>query len=64
MRFTLPYFNGRRPQSEKKVPFKVLKPLVLSNRVSHKGSDIPGMIYIHIYFYLYMYDFSIYFMII
>ncbi|XP_043675443.1 coiled-coil-helix-coiled-coil-helix domain-containing protein 1 [Vespula pensylvanica] len=42
MRFTLPYFNGRRPQSEKKVPFKVLKPLVLSNRVSHKGSDIPG----------------------
>ncbi|KAL2714124.1 coiled-coil-helix-coiled-coil-helix domain-containing protein 1 [Vespula squamosa] len=42
MRFSLACFNGRRPQSEKKVPFKVLKPLELSNRVSQKGSDVSG----------------------
>lgn len=56
MRFSLACFNGRRPQSEKKVPFKVLKPLELNNRVSQKGSDVSGMIYIHIYVLMIFYD--------
>lgn len=49
MRFSLACFNGRRPQSEAKVPLRPIAPLVLKNYVSNKGSDMPGMIYMCIY---------------
>lgn len=57
MRFSLACFNGRRPQSEAKVPLRPIAPLVLKNYVSNKGSDMPGMIYMCIYmFFKIFYD--------